>query len=88
MKQQESKNRLTNADLDAIGSLLDKQTSVLATKNEMNLKLDNLERNLKDYIHGGFDMVMGGLDDLVEKLDVRDRVEKLEQEVSKLKTTH
>jgi len=88
MKQQESKNRLTNADLDAIGSLLDKQTSVLATKNEMNLKLDNLERNLKDYIHDGFDMVMGGLDDLVEKLDVRDRVEKLEQEVAKLKTTH
>ena len=80
-----SKSMLTNSDLQAISDLLDKQTAVLATKEELRAELNSLETSLKSYIHEGVETVMDGMDALAEKLDVRDRVDKLEREVLVLK---
>lgn len=78
-------NKLTTNDLQAIADLLDKQTAVLATKEELREAIDTQTIELKTYMHEGFGMVMEGMDDLVEKFDVRDRVDKLEKDVKQLK---
>lgn len=74
-------NKLTTSDLQAIADLLDKQTAVLATKEE--LRAQTVE--LKAYIHEGIETVMDGMTDLENRLDVRDRVDKLEKDVKQLK---
>lgn len=88
MKQKQSKTILTNADLDAIAGLLDKQTAVLATKQELKEEIDTQTVELKTYIHEGIEIVMDGMDSLEKRLDVRDRVQKLEVDVAKLKLAH
>lgn len=75
-----SKSVLTNQDLQALGDLmgglLDKQSAILATKEdlesvraEMTTKeeLNDLKVELKDFMSQGFEAVMGGMDDLVSK---------------------
>ena len=68
-------NKLTIEDLQAISDLLDKQTAVLATKEELRSeikgledrftgKMDDMERNLKTYIEEGIETVMTGMDNL------------------------
>lgn len=83
---------LAEDDLQAIsnvmGGLLDKQAAVLASKKDledlesrMATKDDikNLERDLKAYMHQGFESVMLGMDNLserfVEKQDFKKLVE-------------
>lgn len=78
-------NKLTTNDLQAIADLLDKQTAVLATKEELKKGLTGLDVSLKTYMHEGFESVMDGMDDLATKSDVRDRVDKLEKDVKQLK---
>ncbi len=56
-------NKLTTEDLQAISELLDKQTAVLATKEELN----DLRIELKDYMSQGFEAVMGGMDEFLSK---------------------
>jgi hypothetical protein len=67
-----------------LGELLDKQTAVLATKEELRAQTIDL----KAYIHEGTETVMDGMSDLEDRLDVRDRVDKLEHDVAKLKHAH
>jgi uncharacterized phage infection (PIP) family protein YhgE len=89
MKTNQIKPNLNEADIGAIadlmGNLLDKQTAVLATKQELKDGLNNLETSLKVYIHEGVETVMDGMTDLENRLDVRDRVDKLEKDVKQLK---
>ena len=92
MAKNDLKPNLNQADIssiaDLMAGLLDKQTAVLATKEELKDGLNSLETSLKNYMNEGFEAVMDGMDTLVDKLDVRDRVEKLEHDVAKLKHTH
>jgi len=64
------KVNLDEESLQAIADLLDKQTAVLAKKEEL---LD-MKSDLKDYMNEGFEMVMDGLGGRVDKLekDVKD----------------
>lgn len=43
-----------------------------------------IEKKIEDEIHGLATMVAKGFDDLAKRLDVRERVEKLEQQMSKV----
>lgn len=65
---------LTKGDLDKIADLLDKQFDTrlepLATKEDL--------KDLKDYMHEGFETVMVGMDNIVEQLAEKKQVEKLE----------
>ena len=88
MNKDQLKPNLNQADIGAIadlmGGLLDKQTAILATKEE--LKAQTVE--LKTYIDEGIETVMNGMSELENRLDVRDRVDKLEHDVAKLKHAH
>lgn len=89
MKTNQIKPNLNEADIGAIadlmGSLLDKQTAVLATKEELREGLAAQTSELKAYIHEGIETVMDDMTDLENRLDVRDRVDKLEKDVKQLK---
>ena len=77
MKTGQSKNKLTNKDLQAIGDLLDKHTAVLATKEELKNGLNTLETNLKGYIHEGIETVIEGMENLAEELNEKEKVDRL-----------
>jgi hypothetical protein len=66
---------------DLMGGLLDKQTAILATKQELKEGLEAQTVELKAYIHEGVETVMEGM----TEIDVRDRVDKLEKDVRQLK---
>jgi hypothetical protein len=85
MKKQQRTN-LTGKDLQAIGNivggLMDKQAAVLASKRDLeNLAtkddLKDLERDLKAYMHQGFETVMEGMDSLADRFVEKERFEKL-----------
>lgn len=91
------KSYLTNGDLQAIADLLDKQTAVLATKEELRdlvtkEELNNQTAELKAYTNESFETQQVWMDhrfdELIEKYDVRDRVDKLEKDVRQLKHAH
>ena len=71
-------NKLTNSDLQAIADLLDKQTAVLATKEELKDQLDTQSKELKAYIHEGIETVMTGMDNVANQLAEKKQVERLE----------
>lgn len=71
---------------DLMGGLLDKQAAILASKkdletlrSEMATKNDlkNLERDLKVYMHQGFEAVMNGMDNLSERFVEKEKFNKL-----------
>lgn len=89
MEKNKLKPNLNQADISAITEamtgLLDKQTVVLATKEE----LKDQTAELKAYANEGFETqqfwMEARFDELIEKYDVRDRVDKLEKDVKQLK---
>jgi hypothetical protein len=71
-------NKLTTGDLQAISDLLDKQTAVLATKEELKDSLAAQTIELKAYMDEGIDTVMNGIDNIAKGLAEKERVEKIE----------
>jgi hypothetical protein len=57
------------------------------TKEYFDQRLDKVEKKMEDEIHGLAVMTAKRFDDLAKRLDVRDRVEKLENKMSKVETT-
>ena len=49
-------------------------------------RFDAVEKKIEDEIHGLAIMTAKGFDDLAKRLDVRDRVEKLENKMTKVET--
>ncbi len=79
-----SKRKLKNLvpeDLQAIGDvmggLLDKQSAVLRRDLASKEDLKDLETNLKDYMHQGFEAVMQGMDNLANRFVEKKDFEKL-----------
>ncbi|MBX4204974.1 MAG: hypothetical protein KW788_02155 [Candidatus Doudnabacteria bacterium] len=68
---------LTNGDLDKIAGLLDDRMAPLATKLELKDEITGLEKNLKTYMHEGFEAVMAGMDSLSEQLAEKEKVDRL-----------
>jgi hypothetical protein len=56
------------------------------TKEYFDNRMDTFEKKIEDEIHGLATMVAKGFDDLAKRLDVRDRVEKLEKKMSKVES--
>jgi hypothetical protein len=60
------------------------------TKEYFDQRIDvvekNIEKKIEDEIHGLATMVAKGFDDLAKRLDVRDRVEKLEKKMTKVES--
>ena len=51
---------------------------------DVSNRFDAVEKKIEDEIHGLAVMTAKGFDDLAKRLDVRERVEKLEQQMSNL----
>jgi hypothetical protein len=66
--------------------------SVMVTKADLKEALNGQTAELKDYTHQAFEAqqiwMENRFDELIVKYDVRERVDKLEKEVSKLKLAH
>ncbi len=90
MKKQQVnlKKSLTKADLEAVGnlmgSLIDKQSTVLASKKDLREEVGVLykeikgtEDRLKEYMSEGFESVMEGMDALAEKLADKEKLERI-----------
>jgi predicted nucleic acid-binding Zn-ribbon protein len=92
IQKQKIKGLLTQTDLeslsDLMGGLMDKQAAILASKKDlkdeitgletrMDTKLNDLETNLKDYMHQGFEAVMEGMDSIAEKLTEKQKFDRL-----------
>jgi uncharacterized protein YydD (DUF2326 family) len=87
LKKTKLKTVLTNADFqamsDIMGGLLDKQSAVLASKEDLRALETRIESkmatkqdlaDLKDYMHEGFEAVMEGIDAVAEKLAEKEKV--------------
>ena len=79
-------NMVTKADLKSQldATKIDLKSQLQATKNELKLQMDAQTKELKDYTHQAFEAQQVWMDErfreLIVKYDVRERVEKLEQE--------
>jgi chaperonin cofactor prefoldin len=54
--------------------------------DSVDQRFDNVEKKIEDEIHGLATMVAKGFDDLAKRLDVRERVEKLETKVTTIES--
>ena|SRR3989344_7166738 len=74
-------NILGEGDLQAIGDLmgglLDKQSAILATKKDLEVAEFRIKKELKEYMHEGFEAVMHGMDNLADRFVEKEKFEKL-----------
>jgi enolase len=56
------------------------------TKEYFDQRLNKVEKNMEDEIHGLAAMTAKGFDDIIKRLDVHERVEKLEKKMAKVET--
>jgi hypothetical protein len=49
-------------------------------------RFDSVEKKIEDEIHNLSEMTAKGFEDIAKRLDVRDRVEKLEKKMTKVET--
>jgi len=72
---------LSDNDIDKIANLLDKtfdnRLAPLATKDFVKEELRQTEQNLKDYIDGGIETVMQGIDNITKQLADKEKVDRL-----------
>ena len=73
MPKQSKTDSLTNNDLDKIANLLDNRIAPLATKEFVREEIEGL----RNYVHEGFETVMGGIEDLAEQMAEKEKVERL-----------
>lgn len=80
-------NTLTKEYFDQHMGRIDKRfDSVDKRLGSMDDRFDSVEKKIEDEISGLATMVANGFEDIAKRLDVKDRVEKLEKKMTKVET--